>query len=104
MSKFDNLIILKDSVKNLTNENPTKMSVLVGTVSDGCIELLKTILEEEVDTYPLEVYLEKDAFIMQWPENEEIPENTVYCFALEMCIENSDIIHSVARNRIKRLV
>lgn len=104
MSKFDNLIILKDSVKNLTNENPTKMSVLVETLSDDCIELLKTILEEEVDTYPLEVYLEKDAFIMQWPENEEIPENTVYCFALEMCIENSDIIHSVARNKIKRLV
>ena len=104
MSKFDNLIILKDSIKNLTNENPTKMSVLVGTLSDDCIELLKTILEEEVDTYPLEVYLEKDAFIMQWPENEEIPENTVYCFALEMCIENSDTIHSVARNKIKRLV
>lgn len=104
MSKFDNLIILKDSVKNLTNENPTKMSVLVETLSDDCIELLKTILEEEADTYPLEVYLEKDAFIVQWPENEEIPENTVYCFALEMCIENSDTIHSVARNRIKRLV
>lgn len=104
MSKFDNLIILKDSVKNLTNEGPTKMSVLVGTLSDDCIELLKTILEEEADTYPLEVYLEKDAYIMQWPENEEIPENTVYCFALEMCIENSDTIHSVARNRIKRLV
>lgn len=104
MSKFDNLIILKDSVKNLTNENPTKMSVLVRTLSDDCIELLKTILEEEVDTYPLEVYLEKDAFIVQWPENEEIPENTVYCFALEMCIENSDTIHSVARNKIKRLV
>ena len=104
MSKFDNLIILKDSVKNLTNEGPAKMSVLVETLSDDCIELLKTILEEETDTYPLEVYLEKDAFIMQWPENEEIPENTVYCFALEMCIENSDTIHSVARNRIKRLV
>lgn len=104
MSKFDNLIILKDSVKNLTNEGPAKMSVLVETLSDDCIELLKTILEEEVDTYPLEVYLEKDAFIIQWPENEEIPENTVYCFALEMCIENSDTIHSVARNKIKRLV
>lgn len=104
MSKFDNLIILKDSVKNLTNEGPAKMSVLVETLSDDCIELLKTILEEEVDTYPLEVYLEKDAFIIQWPENEKIPENTVYCFALEMCIENSDVIHSVARNKIKRLV
>lgn len=104
MSKFDNLIILKDSVKNLTNEGPAKMSTLVDSLSDDCVELLKTVLEEEVDTYPLEVYLEKDAFILQWPENEEIPENIVYCFALEMCIENSDTIHSVARNKIKRLV